>query len=138
MRYDDFPQGMIALKEKNFDKAIEYFRKAISVLPYQSRAGRDGHIQFMWGLALAYFESGDPDSAQQEFEKITALTTGRVDWGNLYAKSYYMLGRIFEKKGWEGKAIENYEKFLDLWKDADPGLVEVEDAKKRLAQLKSN
>ena len=45
-----------------------------------------------------------------------------------------MLGKIFEQKG---KAIEHYEKFLDLWKDADPGLAEVEDAKKKVAGLKS-
>jgi len=36
------------------------------------------------------------------------------------------------------KAIEHYEKFLNLWKDADPGIPDVEDARKRLVRLKSN
>jgi hypothetical protein len=34
-------------------------------------------------------------------------------------------------------AIEHYKKFLDLRKSFDPSTAEVEDAKKRLAGLKS-
>jgi hypothetical protein len=49
-----------------------------------------------------------------------------------------MLGEIYEQKGWKGKAIEHYKKFLTLWKDADPGIPEVEDAKKRLADCEAN
>ena len=33
------------------------------------------------------------------------------------------------------KATEHYEKFLDPWKDADPGIAEIEDAGERLAGL---
>jgi len=49
-----------------------------------------------------------------------------------------MLGMIYEKKGMKKEAIEHYGKFLDLRKDADLGIAEVADAKKRLAGLKSN
>jgi len=35
-----------------------------------------------------------------------------------------------------GNAIKHYEKFLDLWKDANPGIAEVDDAKKRLVGLR--
>jgi len=31
--------------------------------------------------------------------------------------------------------IEHFEKFLDLWKDADPGIAEVENGRKRVEEL---
>jgi hypothetical protein len=48
-----------------------------------------------------------------------------------------MLGKIYEEKGWKGKAIENYERFLNLWTNAEIGFVEVDDARERLVGLKS-
>ena len=53
-------------------------------------------------------------------------------YGFEYVNSFYMLGKIHEQQGDTSKAIEHYQKFLTLWKDADPGIAEVEDAKKRL------
>jgi len=49
--------------------------------------------------------------------------------------SCYVLARIYEQQGNAAIAIEHYEKFLDLWKDADPGIAEDEDARTRLERL---
>ena len=49
---------------------------------------------------------------------------------------YYYLARAFEESGWTDKAIEQYEKFLSIWKDADKDVPDLIDAKKRLANRK--
>jgi len=104
-------------------------------MPYQYALNND-HALSLDYLAQAYCRSGDLDKTRQEYEKITSLTVGRTGWGDIYAKSFYMLGKIAEQQGDKGRSIENCRKFLNLWKDADPGLPEVEDARKRLAGLR--
>jgi len=128
--------GMIELERENFSKTIEYFKKAIVMLPFQYAASNP-HATYIDSLASAYYKEGDLEKAREEYERIIALTSGRFNYGDIYAKSFYMLGKIYEEQGTSAKAIEHYEKFLDLWKDADPGIAEVDDAKKRLAGLKS-
>ena len=51
-------------------------------------------------------------------------------------RAHYLLGLAYEKSGWNKMAIEKYEEFLEIWKDADPGIPEVEDAKERLRKLR--
>jgi tetratricopeptide (TPR) repeat protein len=128
--------GLIELKKKNFQKAIQYFRQAVAMLPSQIDPG---HAQalFFEPLASTNFEAGDVDKAQKEYERIISLSTGRLLYGDIFAKSLYMLGKIYEQKSMEDEAIEHYEKFLSLWGEADPSITEIVDAKKRLTALKS-
>ena len=139
-REHSYAEGLIALAKGNYAEAVSYLRNAqdLLVFPFPTdQAGSSYMYAFYFEpLALAYYKSGDLESAQEEFEKISKMTLGRESGLNIYAKSFYMLGKISEQRGWSGKAIENYEKFLDLWKDADPGLPEVDDARKRLVWLK--
>jgi tetratricopeptide (TPR) repeat protein len=134
MRFYHNLTGWIELERGNFSEATEYFKKAISLLSFGPLTKR---ADFIDSLALAYYKSGDLKKAREEYERITYLTTGRFYYGDIYAKSFYMLAKIHEQQGQKNKAIEHYEKFLDLWKDADHGIAEFEDAKKRLAGVKS-
>jgi serine/threonine protein kinase/Tfp pilus assembly protein PilF len=129
LRSCEYILGLIELGKKNYRQAADLFGKACGRLDFE------GDASFFDPLARALYESGDLDSARKEYEKITLLTTGRFDYGYIYAKAFYMLGKIAEQQGDKTRASQNYRKFLDLWKDADPGLPEVADAKKRLAGL---
>jgi len=133
--YYDFLLGSIELERGNYSKAVRFLEKVLM--------DNDNDIEYSYSAAQAYYGEGNLEKAQKVCEKILSLTLRRYGIGHpryfdLFAKSYYILGKIYEKKGWPGKAIEHYEKFLDLWKDADPGIVEVEDARKRLAGLKKD
>jgi serine/threonine protein kinase/tetratricopeptide (TPR) repeat protein len=134
LRWPEYILGLIEFGKKNYIQAANLFERACSRLDYESDWSPD-HAPFFNALARALYESGELDKARQEYEKITLLTTGRLDHGDIYAKSFYMLGKIAEQQEDKARAITNYQKFLDLWKDADPGLPEPADARKRLASL---
>ncbi len=126
--------GRLELEKGNYSRAIELFNTALSYVPFQHTWGEE-HALFMEPLALAYYRSGDLVKSAEEYEKLISLTTGRFFYGDIYAKGLYMLGKIAEQHGDKARAQENYRRFLDLWKNADLGLPEVEDVKKRLAAL---
>ena len=129
LRNYEYILGLIEFRKKNYPQAADLFGRACGRLDFE------GDAAFFDSLARALYESGDLDKASKEFEKITLLTTGRLIHGDIYARAFYMLGKIAEQQGDKARAGQNYRKFLDLWKDADPGLSEVPDAKARLAAL---
>jgi len=138
VRHHYFLTGMIEREAGRYASAIGDLKKAIALRPDESRdSSAPRNPIFFDGLAAAYFKSGDLGRAKEQYRKIQSLALGRLQYGDIYATSFYWLGKIAEKEGNKAEAVENYRKFLDLWKDADPGLPEVEDAKKRLAALKS-
>jgi len=75
------------------------------------------------------------ERAREEYQKMISLTTGRLSYGDIFAKSFYGLGKIYQQKKWTAKTIEQYREFLTLWKDSDPGIPELIDAKNRFAEL---
>ncbi len=88
--------------------------------------------------ARAYLKTGEIDQAVLEYEKLIDLDPnkrGRILIRPLWR---YRLAKLYEEKGINSKAIEQYGKFLDIWKDADDELPEPHDARKRLAKLKTN
>ena len=87
-------------------------------------------------LARAYAKKGDMDKAIAEYERLTTFDYRNEAQFLIHPKYHYRLGLLYEQKGRKAKAAERYRKFLGLWKDADPGLPEVVDAKKRLEALK--
>jgi len=128
----------LSQKSQHLVKAREYFTKkewGKALSEYKAFGISDNNPYVKFQIAQCYFELGNWQKAIEETKTAQNCKYGWLQ-GIIYPKSFYWLGKIYEKKGDISRAIENYEKLLDLWKDADKDLPDLLDAKKRLASLK--
>jgi hypothetical protein len=59
----------------------------------------------------------------------------REVWNLLEPRYVLALARVLEKQGDRASARREYERFLELWKNADPGLPELAEARKAMSRL---
>jgi tetratricopeptide (TPR) repeat protein len=133
IRYYHHLQAAIFLEEKEFFQAVASFNKALSRLPQYWEL----RIVFLYSLGNMFLQKGDIEKARETFETIVSSKgMTRIHNSVLISRSIYTLGKIYQEKGWKGKAIENYNKFIELWKTCDPQFQSlVEDARKRVNRL---
>jgi eukaryotic-like serine/threonine-protein kinase len=128
--YRDAMRGYVAMADNRPKDALPLFAAA-----YKGDVGREdtGPVR-----AQAFDLTNQPDSAIAEFERFVDSVDGLLRTKPDYlAGSFKRLGELYEAKGNTTKAVENYQKFIDLWKDADPELQPaVRSAKARLDELK--
>jgi tetratricopeptide (TPR) repeat protein/predicted Ser/Thr protein kinase len=129
---DDFTLlGLLEHARGNTDDALAFMEHSIT-------AG-DPFLHLRTITAKMYIEAGRLgeavdllEAAVIRYDRVRAMTP---IWS---VKAHYWLGRAYEGSGWNTKAVEQYETFLGIWKDADPGIPVVEDTRRRLEGLKQD
>jgi tetratricopeptide (TPR) repeat protein len=96
----------------------------------------DGSVVFNYCYARACLETDRAQDAATQLEhRLGLLDVALVDEPQEAVLCIYLLGRAYEKLGQKDKAIAQYKRFLETWKNAEVPFAEIDDAKTRLASL---
>ncbi len=145
----DMLQGEILLAQGDLDGALAAGQKACGPgSPYWTVGYRlspgyglpfNEYTSFSMDLAARVFaKKGDVAGAISEYERLMKIPFTYVTFYLVHPLYHFRLGVLYERAGEAAKARAQYGHFLDLWKDADPGRPEVEDARRRLSSLRGD
>ena len=86
--------------------------------------------------ALCYLKKGEIDKAIAEYEKLTTFDPAAITVRLLvHPLGHLKLAKLYEANGLSEKAMEQYEKALAFWAEADEGLLPVKEARDGLSRL---
>jgi len=133
-------RALLALNHGQPSTAVELLQTTI---PYESGSPTVGGSEYLLGAGnlypayvrgLAYLAAHDGAEAAAEFQKIVDHQ-GIVICDPVGALAHVQLGRAYALSGDKTKAKSAYRDFLTLWKDADPDIPIVKQARAEYANL---
>ncbi len=121
-------EGYNAAEQGRHQDAIALFQEAVAATK-----------PWVWYYPLpeSYLEVGRIEEAVKLAERLLGWYDGGRATFVWSVKIHYLAGKIYQADGQTDRAIEQFETFLMIWKDADPIFPEIDDAKQRLESLKS-
>ncbi|HKM47662.1 MAG TPA: protein kinase [Terriglobales bacterium] len=124
-------RAIVSLRPANSAKADP--AKAIDFLNTAALYAR-ANAGVFYGRGLAYEQAGRYPEAQQDFLKVQDMKS-RSGPDIALVAAQLELGRLFQKQGDTPKARIAYQNFLAAWKDADPDVPLLHEAKAEYAKL---
>jgi DNA-binding CsgD family transcriptional regulator/tetratricopeptide (TPR) repeat protein len=133
-REHEFLAGLIDLAAGRTGDAAGHLEKARSLVFRRDRL--DGrNVQYALALAEAWDRAGDAAGAAEVLRPYVAAPGNTLRAGGDFGRALIALARLDEKLGRTDAARAGYRAFLELWKDAEPGRPEIEEARSRLSSL---
>ena len=122
-------KSAISLKRGETEDAVREAQAAVRMLP--ARGGDEFSRPFYSEqLGHAYFAADRLSHAEDVFQGILSDPTHRLSLADRYVAAYLWEARIQKKRDNRQKADDYYRSFLSLWKKADSGLPELEEARR--------
>jgi tetratricopeptide (TPR) repeat protein len=127
-------RGEIALLQGNTDAAVTELTTASAMLPARGQPVgpllSHGHLWF--ATALALIKAGRDGEAAKLLERLQSGEE-RAHAMDAWARSFFLLGQIYERRGDSVRGREQYTRFVDLWRDGDLERGWVAEANKKIA-----
>jgi len=131
-------EAELLLAEREPRKAIQVYRNTPESMPPMII----GFVLPMYNIPSlrdviprAFLQLGELDSAIVAYKRLLHINPDDQDRRLIPPLYHYRLAKVYEQAGRVDEAESEYQRFLELWKDADADRPELIDAKERFAEL---